>query len=509
MQNQKQNNRNTDKVKDSADLTKRLASNDYICSNIKYRKTSKGHSHTSKTKVSSSSFSINKLQSQKLITTETKDYKLLPKNLKNKYNTIRNSSLSGKEKIEKNMRTSYKDTNDKIRQNKKTESINLYGNNKKYSSYENISKKSIKTSYQSNSLPINDVYKKRNNNDTHLKGFITKYNHYFKISLIVFIVIIVGIIGIQAIHNKIEQDEIQKEQARLEKEQQEYLEKQEEERQQKLLDEQFNKDANKILELRKEQAILDLKSKNLPSRNLDVPLIYQYPEYQAGCEAIAMTNMLNYFGFNLKKNSFIETYLRRSSDFVYGFYGSYYDDGIGGTIMAPGITLSAKDFLKEKNSDFKAYNVSGRSFEDLFAYIEHGYPVEIWTSLNEGPLGSIIASSGKYNFYTNTHTVVLSGFDRKNNRVYLTDSINGKVYYDIDRVKSIFVKQNAQAVVIISNNDANAWANGEDVDYKGAKDLAIPNTSTIDSSSNNSDTEKDNNSTNDYENDNEHNDEDE
>lgn len=65
-------------------------------------------------------------------------------------------------------------------------------------------------------------------------------------------------------------------------------------------------------------------------------------------------------------------------------------------------------------------------------------------------LGGAYMSYQGYNAYVNSHTVVLTGFDRASGTVYVCDSIYGNVSYPISRVNSIFSKQACQAVVIIS-----------------------------------------------------------
>lgn len=63
---------------------------------------------------------------------------------------------------------------------------------------------------------------------------------------------------------------------------------------------------------RQYDCVFNLPSLNLESKQLRVPITYQYPEYPAGCEIMALTNMLNYYGFNLKKSTLINNYLEYS-----------------------------------------------------------------------------------------------------------------------------------------------------------------------------------------------------
>ena len=88
--------------------------------------------------------------------------------------------------------------------------------------------------------------------------------------------------------------------------------------------------------------------------------------------------MLNYYGFNLKKSTLINNYLEYSYyDWVNYYEGEPSTEEPGGTIMSPGIKHLADSFFSVNSSKFKAFNVSGKNFADLLAYIERGNPVQI------------------------------------------------------------------------------------------------------------------------------------
>lgn len=204
--------------------------------------------------------------------------------------------------------------------------------------------------------------------------------------------------------------------------------------------------------------VYNLPSLKNTSKILDVPIIYQYPELPAGCECVALTNQLNYYGYSLNKTNLIDNYLTNShEDFIYSFYGDPYDYNIGGVIMAPGIKLIANEFLEDNNSNYRAYNVSGKDFEDLYAYIERGHPVQIWASIDMEELGESFLSIGNYNFFLNSHSVLLEGFDRNSDTVYIADSISGHCKYKLNTVKKIYEEQNYQAIVLISQEEINSW----------------------------------------------------
>lgn len=100
----------------------------------------------------------------------------------------------------------------------------------------------------------------------------------------------------------------------------------------------------------------------------------------------------------------------------------------------------------------RAYDVTGSNFFDLYEYLEKGNPVIIWTSIGQAQLGPAYASqwyNGRlYRTFTNSHTVVLKGFDRTTGKVCLADSISGYMTCDANWINMVYTARGSQAVVI-------------------------------------------------------------
>lgn len=125
-------------------------------------------------------------------------------------------------------------------------------------------------------------------------------------------------------------------------------------------------------------AVMNLAQMGLPYKRLNVPIIFQYPEFPSACECMALTNMMNYYGFNLSKSTLVEEYLiYDENDWVNYYVGSPYSADNGGIMMCPAIERLYNRYVYSHPSQLKAYDVTGRNFEDLFAYIERGHPVQI------------------------------------------------------------------------------------------------------------------------------------
>ena len=172
----------------------------------------------------------------------------------------------------------------------------------------------------------------------------------------------------------------------------------------------------------------------------------QYPELPTGCESVALTNVLKYYGYNIGKSTIADSYLPRSSwNFVTCFWGNPHSSN-GNCTSAPDLTNAANGSSK------RAYDVSGSSWQKLYDYLDEGNPVIIWTTIYQQFLGACYASqwyNGKeYRTYTNSHTVVLKGYDRNKNVVYLSDSISGYLTEDANWISMLYTARGMQAVVI-------------------------------------------------------------
>ena len=186
---------------------------------------------------------------------------------------------------------------------------------------------------------------------------------------------------------------------------------------------------------------------------LNVPCVMQNPELPTGCESVALTNALNYYGFGLGKTVIADAYMPKSSwDFVTAFWGNPHSASNGNCISAPGLTNTANSFLISSGSSLRAYDVTGTGFYDLYSYLEAGHPVIIWSTIGMQNLGSCYATQAYggrvYRTYTNSHTVVLRGFNRSLGTVYIADSLAGYVSNSAQRIASLYSQRGAQAVVI-------------------------------------------------------------
>ena len=101
---------------------------------------------------------------------------------------------------------------------------------------------------------------------------------------------------------------------------------------------------------------------------LDVPVVYQWPEMPNGCEATALTMLLQYYGFAADKLSVAYDYIPRS-DFTYTWFSTYGPDPasayagdpalFGFYCLAPAVAEGANRYLAEQDSTLRAVDISG------------------------------------------------------------------------------------------------------------------------------------------------------
>ena len=203
---------------------------------------------------------------------------------------------------------------------------------------------------------------------------------------------------------------------------------------------------------------LGASSDSIPSSaSIDVPFVNQNPELPTGCEITSLTEVLNYYGFNVDKEYMARNYLPMSETaqpgcFIEYFLGSPWKSN-GSGCFAPAIIKAANNFFKDNNSKLKAVSMSYSSIEALFEQISDGYPVIVWTCFDydiDQIEYKLITYDNGSSFYwpSYEHCVVLSGYDIDSNTVTLADPTYGIVEQSIDDFESYYQKFFYQAVVV-------------------------------------------------------------
>lgn len=192
--------------------------------------------------------------------------------------------------------------------------------------------------------------------------------------------------------------------------------------------------------------------KALPkSASIDMELMLQYPELPTGCESVALTMLLKYYGFDLDKTTIAKDYLIYSTNFVEGYMGNPFTTG-GAGIYSPGLTRTANKYLDAQGSDLNAKNVTDSTPEELYRYIANGTPVVIWNTvyfLQNQPTGLRVKWGEKTYVWDNCeHCMVLSGYDLEKNVVIVHDPVEGVIERDAEGFWERYENLGSMALII-------------------------------------------------------------
>jgi len=167
-----------------------------------------------------------------------------------------------------------------------------------------------------------------------------------------------------------------------------------------------------------------------------VPSINQYPDYPTGCESVALTILLNYYGILVTPDDIINSLTKGTMPYVknsiiYGgnpeveFVGNPYGLNSFGVYERP-IAEVANKF---KNGIIIA---TGTEFDEILKIVGSGTPVLVWTSM--GLSAPYISTSWIYEptgekiyWKANEHAVVLIGYTP--DKVIISDPMGGRVKY--------------------------------------------------------------------------------
>lgn len=168
----------------------------------------------------------------------------------------------------------------------------------------------------------------------------------------------------------------------------------------------------------------------------NVPLINQYPDYPTGCESVALTILLNYYGVVVTPDSIIAAFPKGDIPYIkngklYGgnpeleFVGNPYSLNSFGVYEKP---------LAEVANKFKSgiKVATGTDFDEILKIVGTGKPVIVWTSMYLATphisKSWIYEPTGETIYWkANEHAVVVIGYTK--DKVIISDPIDGKMKY--------------------------------------------------------------------------------
>ncbi len=182
---------------------------------------------------------------------------------------------------------------------------------------------------------------------------------------------------------------------------------------------------------------------------------YNYP---AGCESVSTTMLLNYLGFNISIDEFIDNYLPMQ-DLIVGsdgnltgpdpasmFIGSPYStSGLG--CYPPVIEYACNNYFKVEDSEKIAIDTTGATIDELIEnYIIYDIPVLVWPTMymaesfettqwiiKDKKVYSDYSNGDLFAWRANEHCLVLVGYDE--NYYYCNDPLYD---YEVQFDKALF-----------------------------------------------------------------------
>ena len=208
-----------------------------------------------------------------------------------------------------------------------------------------------------------------------------------------------------------------------------------------------------------EPATIDIYQKDydLPAKAVidDFKTVMQNPELPTGCEITALTQTLNFLGFDVDKVTMCDKYMNTDWKGEYTMNQCYIGDpksysGFG--CSAPVICKSARRYFRVEKSDCYPVDLTGTDFQELFYQIEQGRPVIVWATmylLDTKPEYVYTAKNGEEMWFcTYQHCLTLYGYDKDEGIVYVADPLVGNTTYSLEKFERIYDILGKQAVVI-------------------------------------------------------------
>ena len=200
--------------------------------------------------------------------------------------------------------------------------------------------------------------------------------------------------------------------------------------------------------------------------------VIKQDDLKAGCETYACTMLLNMLGFDLDEHTIADNYL--NCQFVYmgeeeggenygpDLYSAFAGTAYGGWgVYAPSMAKSMNNYLKDRKSNLKAYNMENVPLEDLIdEYVSKGVPVMVWATtdmdepyvfttwiVNYVDENARTKLGDTFSWYMHEHCLVLIGYD--SDSYYFADSTAGKIsVFKKDLVKKRYEQMGQQSIVV-------------------------------------------------------------
>lgn len=207
---------------------------------------------------------------------------------------------------------------------------------------------------------------------------------------------------------------------------------------------------------------------------LDVSYIDQSVKYPTGCESVSTVMLLQYLGYKISVDEFIENYLEQDTfeqrrGEQYGpdprkmFCGSPYDEesfGCYSPVIVKALNRFFEESEKEKSAErnhlkYRVVDETGKTAQQLVEqYVKKGMPVIFWACIDMrepiiGPEWKLKETGETFTWISNEHCLLLVGEDETG--FYFNDphGNHGVICYEKELVENRHKAQMLQAVAVI------------------------------------------------------------
>lgn len=166
------------------------------------------------------------------------------------------------------------------------------------------------------------------------------------------------------------------------------------------------------------------------------PFINQYPDYPTGCESVALTTLLNYYGVLVTPDNIIGMLPKGSTPYTKGgitYGGNPEVEFIGNPYSLNSYGVYEKPIAEVANKFKPGITIAtGTEFSEVLEIVGTGTPVMVWTSMYlAAPYIStswIYEPTGERIYWkANEHAVVVIGYTP--DKVIIADPIGGQMKY--------------------------------------------------------------------------------
>lgn len=194
-------------------------------------------------------------------------------------------------------------------------------------------------------------------------------------------------------------------------------------------------------------------------------------DYPTGCESVTTWMALNYMGYTMSVDMFIDNYLDKFSirwgeNVMFGEDPNEYFIGDPRTENSFGCYAPViKKALIEYAGENAVHDLSGRTVDEMIEeYVSKGIPVIFWATIDmvpsiEGRTWYIERTSKTFTWIGKEHCLLLAGWDDNNYYFYDPWENHGIIAYEKGLVKQRYAELGSQALALVKVNEINASKN--------------------------------------------------